>query len=71
MEKFLTKTVNTQYMRGQYRLTYRITSQGKSPMDGAVLRVLRWQTTTSAFWKITFLKGLEIHDCSIVGLRRP
>lgn len=41
MEKFLKKTVSTQYIRGKYRLAYRITSQGKSLMGGAVFRVLQ------------------------------
>ena len=70
-EKFLTKAVNARYVRGQRWLTYRMTSQGKSLMGGTVLRVLRWRTTTTAFWESVFLKGLQSHDCDIVDLRRP
>ena len=33
--------VNTRYVCGRCRLTYRITSQGKSLMGGAVFRVLQ------------------------------
>jgi hypothetical protein len=49
MEKLLVGMVNTQCMRSQWGLTCRITSQGKSLMDGTVLRVLRWRTSTAAF----------------------
>lgn len=41
MEKFLKVMVNTQYMRGQCWLTYRMRSQGKLLIVGAVWTVLR------------------------------
>jgi hypothetical protein len=72
MEKFLAKAVNMQYICDQYLQAYRMTSQGKSLMMGAVIKFLRWKISTAGFCESALLRGLESKVCSItVSLRRP